>query len=125
MRVVGNRKTGKIIQNMKPITLEQAVEKFKAGSRILVGEYRHGKCETINYRDKQSGKPASFTSVRHTVEIGEDSFLISERVPDNFNVAEWLPPVPKGKRCVITFDKFLVANGVGQFNGTVVQLAEK
>jgi hypothetical protein len=110
---------------MKQITLEQAVEKFKGGARILIGEYRHGKCETINYRDKQTQKPASFTAVRHTVEIGEDSFLISERVPDNFDSNQWSPPAPKGSKVVITFDKFQVANGVGQFGGTVTPLAAK
>jgi hypothetical protein len=110
---------------MKEITMDQAVEQFKSGSRMLLGEYRHGKVETINYRDKTSGKPASFTSVRHTVEIGDDSFLISERVPDNFDQSQWSPPCVKGRRCVVKFDKFTVQNGVGQFGGTVLPLAEK
>lgn len=107
------------------MTLDQAVEKFKNGARILIGEYRHGKCETINYRDKQTQKPASFTSVRHTVEIGEDSFLISERVPDTFDSTQWAQPVPKGTKCIVNFDKFQVLNGVGQFSGFVVPLLDK
>lgn len=109
---------------MKSLTLDEAVEKFKTGARILLGEYRHGKCETINYRDKQTGKPASFTAVRHTVEIGDDSFLVSERVPDNFEISTWSPPVRKGSRVLVQFDKFQVVNGVGQFGGTVIPLAE-
>jgi len=107
---------------MKSISIEQAVELFKGGARILLGEYRQGKCETINYRDKTTGKPSSFTSVRHTVEIGEDSFLISERVPDGFDVLQWAKPCAKGTRCVVNFNKFQVQNGVGQFEGTVTPL---
>jgi len=110
---------------MKTVTLDQAVELFKSGARIILGEYRHGKCEVVNYRDKTTGKPSSFTSVRHNVEVGTDTFVISERVPEGFNIAAWVQPVPKGKRCVLTFDSFKVQNGVGQFGGTVAALAEK
>jgi len=105
--------------------MEQAVERFKTGARILLGEYRHGKCETINYRDKTTGKPASFTGIKHSVEVGEETFLISERVPDGYDVLSFVQPCVKGSRCVVTFDKFTITSGVGQFSGTVSPLVAK
>ncbi|MCO5053687.1 MAG: hypothetical protein M9920_15520 [Verrucomicrobiae bacterium] len=108
---------------MKPLTLEQAVEKFKAGDRILIGEYRFGKAETINYLDKLTRKPSSFTAIKHTVEVGNDAFHVSERVPEGFSIESWAPPMAKGTKCLLQFDRFAILNGVGQFSGTVVPLA--
>lgn len=104
------------------LTLKQSVEKFQNGERILIGEYRFGKAETIKYLDKLTRKPSSFTSVKHTVEIGSESFQISERVAEGFDVSSFTAPMPKGAKCVVLFDRFTIQNGVGQFSGTVVPL---
>jgi len=107
------------------LTTTQAVEKFKNGERVIIGEYRHGKAETINYRDRETGKAATFTAVRHTVEIGNDAFIVSERVPDGFDTAKWTPPAAKGQRVLLSFTGFQVRGGIGTFYGTVQTLADK
>ena len=102
------------------ITLDEAVELFKVGDKIIVCEYRLGKAERINYRDKVTQKAAHFVTVRHSIEIGDSAFIVSERVPDDFDEKAFKPSITKGTKCVLRFDRFAVANGVGQFSGTLV-----
>jgi len=103
-----------------PLTEDQAVEMFKRGEKVILAEYRFGKAEHIKYRDKKTGQPASFTTVRHTVEVGDASFLVSERVPEGFKVEEFHSDIPKGARVLLKFEKFTVQNGIGQWAGVVV-----
>jgi len=101
----------------KIVTESQALAMFKAGQPVVLVEYRFGKCETINWRDKTTKEAASFTQVRHTVELADGSFTVAERVPDNFVAADWVQSIVKGSRCLLKFSRFIVEKGVGQFQG--------
>ena len=114
-----------MINANQELTADQAVELFKGGEKVIMCEYRFGKAERVNYRDKATGKPASFANIRHTVEVGDSSFLVSERVPDDYKVEEFKPRIPKGAKCLLNFDRFMVQSGVGQFSGVLVPIKEK
>ena len=103
---------------MKNTTMADAVKAFQAGEKVILCEARFSKCETINYRDKKTGQAASFTQIRHTVEIGEAAFLVSERPPEGFKPETFKPEILKGTKCLLRFDRFMVDKGVGQFSGT-------
>lgn len=107
------------------ITLDEAVELFKGGDKLIVCEYRLGKAERINYRDKVTQKAAQFVTVRHSIEIGDSAFVVSERVPDDFDEKAFKPTITKGTKCVLRFERFAVANGVGQFSGTLIPLVNR
>ena len=109
----------------KEMTLDEAVEGFKQGAKLLLCEYRHGKAERVRYRDKVTGKAAEFVTVRHTIEVGSDTFLVTERVPDDFDEVGYRPAIAKGARCVLQFDRFEVRNGVGQFVGRLIPIVVK
>ena len=109
---------------MKEMTMKEAQDLFLKGEKILLCDYRFGKAEVINYRDKTDGKAKSFTTVRHTIEIGDASYQVSERVPEGFDAANYKPTISKGQRCVLLFDRFAVQSGVGQFGGTIVPVAK-
>lgn len=56
------------------------------GAPLLVGEYRGTKIDKVDYTDSQTGKPASFLKVTHSVEVedakGQVEHLdVSERQP--------------------------------------------
>jgi hypothetical protein len=110
------------MDKLTEMTIEQAVEAFKNGEKLMLCEYRHGKAERIKYRDKVSGKAAEFVTIRHTVEVGNDSFIVGERVPDDFKEADYKPSIAKGSRCALKFERFQVQNGVGQFSGILLPI---
>lgn len=105
--------------------MEQAVDLFKNGERVILCEYRFGKGETINYRDKKTGAAASFSTIRHTIEIGTDAYIVSERAPENFKPEEYKPAITKGSRCLLKYDRFFVEKGVGQFSGSLQPVVAK
>lgn len=107
----------------KTITMPQAIDLFKAGEKVILCEARFSKAEIINYRDKKTQQPASFTQIRHTVEIGDAAFVVSERPPEGFKPETFKQEIPKGTKCVLRFDRFLIDKGVGQFSGTLTPLA--
>jgi len=104
---------------MKTTSEKDAVAAFLSGQRVALVEYRFGKAETVHYRDKQTGKAAEFTSIRHTVEGPEGSYILTERVADGFKADEWKPEIAKGTRCLLKFSRYMEEKGVGQFSGTL------
>jgi len=99
--------------------LNEVLQRIQAGERILIGEYRSSKCETINWRDKVSGKPLSAAAVRHVVEFGPDSVVIAERTAENFEVAKFKAPASKGQKVACHFTEFLTERGVMSARGTL------
>jgi len=108
---------------MKPITQADAVKSFLAGEKVQVVEFRSSKAETINYRDKVTGKPMAFSQIRHSVEIGDSPAVVSERTPEGFNASEYRPSLTKGTKCLLRFDSCTVEKGITHFNGTLQSIA--
>jgi len=102
--------------------LAQAIEQWQQGARLLFGEYRSSKAETINYRDKETRQMTQLKMLRHVVEVGSDSVMVGERVPDNFNPAEYKSPFTRGQKVVVHIDSLLIEKGVPTCRGRVEQI---
>lgn len=76
-----------------------------AGNIIVAGEYRHSKAETINWRDKQTGRAMSGVVLRHTIEMGSETVAVSERVPDGVKEGDIRWPWVKGQRVVLHLEE--------------------
>jgi len=99
------------------IKLSEAVERWQKGERLLFGEYRSSKAESIKYRDKTSHQITSMNMLRHTVEVGPDSIQVNERVEDTFNPETYKSPFVKGQKVVIFLDSLLIEKGVPSARG--------
>lgn len=88
------------------MTEKEFLQRARAGEFVTVGEYRHSKKEMINWRDKQTGRPMTAPVLRHTVECGDNSVTVSERLPDTVQNLEQVPPVPwtKGEMVALLFE---------------------
>jgi hypothetical protein len=88
-----------------PKTKAQVVELIMQGTPAIMGEYRMGRCDPIQWRDKATGARKNGFAVRCTLECGNSSIAISEFAPDDLTKAEdWKPKFKKGDQvfCVLT-----------------------
>lgn len=109
---------------MKKIKQAEATAEFLAGKFVVVGEYRASSAETVNYRDKTTGRAASMESLRHTVETESGSFALDERVPDGAKASDVLASMKaaglvKGSRVLVRLTSFLTQKGVTSARGTL------
>ena len=100
----------------------QATELFLNGHLLAIGEYRMTKTETIKWLDKTNGKPLSAPVCRHTVEFGDLSMTISERVPDGVPIEAIKVPWVKGERVLVRLSEYSNARGVVSGRGTLEKL---
>ena len=70
------------------MTERELVHRVRAGECVMVGEYRMSKAEEINWRDKTNGRPLSAVVLRHTVEFGDKSVVVNERVPQEVKLPD-------------------------------------
>lgn len=87
------------------MTQAEAVQKFLAGEVIALGEYRHSKKEMLEWRDKKTGRACAAPILRHTVECGEQTIALSERVPDDTKLEAVAWPWQKGQRVVLHIEE--------------------
>lgn len=80
------------------MTKAEALKQIEAGEPMFLVEYRSTLCERFEFRDKDTGKPASFTKVTHNVEMGNRSFAVAEKVQDA-DPATYKSPFKKGQPC--------------------------
>jgi len=102
------------------------IEQLKAmqanGEPVLLVEYRSSSAEIIKWRDKVSHATLSAPVLRHTVEGGNRSFAVSERVDDKFDVTSYQPPFKKGDRVVLRFSAMTTEKGSSTFSGSLEPL---
>lgn len=67
------------------------------GRPCVVGVYFGSKVEVINYRDKKTGQAASFSKQTHTVILGQQPAVVSERIPDGVNAKQLEADLLAGK----------------------------
>jgi len=95
----------------------EIVARIVKGGCFFYGDYRAAKAETITYRDKLTGKTASFSTISHRVESGDDAISVQERVPDGADLTAFKPLYKKGQSVLVhcqTLEKvggFLRATG--------------
>lgn len=87
--------------------------------RFIVAEYRSSKAETINWRDKTTGRAMSAVALRHVLESGGDSVVLTERTPEGFDPAKWASPFQKGQMVAVHFTEWAVTRGMISARGTI------
>lgn len=116
-------------KNNKPnpkMTTEQLQKKLNDGGIFLVGEYRVGKPDLITYRDKLSGKSASFKQVVHSVEAGQMVVAIQERLDDSVSLETGVNlPAKKGEKVVVELESLERIQGFFRARGAIIPLTAK
>jgi len=77
------------INNMKKQVLCDAV---LAGQPLLVVEYRATETDTINRKVVKAGESAVMPVVKHKVLVGNDSWEVTEFLPDGADLSKVKPP---------------------------------
>jgi len=106
------------------INKENLVKKIEAGGIFCVGEYRMGKPDLITYRDKLSGKSASFKQVVHSVEAGDITIAVQERLPDDVNIESGVTlPAKKGERVLVELETLERVQGFYRARGGIHKIS--
>jgi len=101
---------------------QEAVARFLAGERLCILEYRTGKAEVITWRD-DSGRRMTAPIVKHAMESSTDAIGVSERVPDDFDIANFRPR-KKGEKCVVHIASISVTRGAIQIQAAAIEPLE-
>lgn len=101
----------------------QLLKRIEKGGIFMVGEYRLGKPDLITYRDKLSGKAASFKQVVHSIEAGDVVVAIQERLDDDVNLETGvILPAKKGEMVVVELETLERIQGFHRARGQVSKL---
>lgn len=95
------------------------LKRVRAGEFLAVGEYRHSRKEMLNWRDKQTGRAMSAPVLRHTVEFGENSVSVSERVPEGTKLEDISVSWHKGEAVVLRVEEMTRNLGLVSARGTL------
>lgn len=101
------------------LTTAEIAKRVTQGELLAIGEYRHSKAEMINWRDKQTGRGMSAPVLRHTVEFGNVTIAVSERVPDGTKIEDIKVPWTKGQTVALHLDELTRAQGMVAAKGTL------
>lgn len=100
------------------VTPEQVKVDFDAGTLMVQLEYRSSKCENISWRDKNPPHATlKGVAVTHSCENNTEAIIISERVPDDFDVKTFAPPFKRGQKVICYFDDVSKNKGVMTLRG--------
>jgi len=103
----------------------QLQKKLAEGGIFLVGEYRLGKPDLITYRDKLSGKSASFKQVVHSVEAGQIVVAIQQRLDDSIDLETGVVlPAKKGDKVMVELETLERIQGFYRARGDIVPISE-
>lgn len=91
--------------------LDEALARCKAGELLAIGEYRFSKSEMLNWVDKQNGRERSAPILRHTVELGDKSVVVNDRVSPNTKLEDIHVPFSKGQQVAVFVEEWVVSKG--------------
>ena len=97
----------------------EILAQFTRGGIYMLGEYRGAKAETVNYRDKVSGKPAKFSSHLHVVESGDETITFQDRVEEGVDTATLKPKFAKGTKIFVRVESVEKVQGFLRATGTM------
>lgn len=106
---------------MNTNTQNQILAHIEKGDFATLGEYRMSKAEMLSWRDKQTGQARSAPVLRHTVEVGDKSITVNERVPDNTKLEDIRIPHHKGDPVVLVITELAIDRGIVSCRGTLEQ----
>lgn len=100
--------------------------RIEKGEFLTIGEYRHSKSEMISWRDKTNGRPMTAPILRHTVECGDTSVAVSERLPDSITKLEDIPPVKfaKGEPVILVLEELTKNLGLVSAKGKLEKVSQ-
>jgi len=100
------------------MTKAEAVKLWEAGQTVAVVEFRSSRVDDLSWRDKTTGKAMHAKLLRHTVECGNQSVAVQERMPD-----DWDGKVPvefkKGDICLLNFSAWNTERGAVTVRGSL------
>jgi len=83
------------------MTKSELMAKVMAGETLRVGEYRGSLAELTTFRDKETGKSASYWKLTHNMEFGAIAERVLQRVPDGEDLKDYHAPFKKGQTVVV------------------------
>jgi len=107
---------------MVTMTEQQVVKQFLMGLPVMVVEYRSSRIDPIQWRDKATGQRREAVLLKHTVEAGDRSFVVNERMPDDWDATKYVSPNKKGQRMVLEFTDFKTERGRSEASGKLIPL---
>jgi hypothetical protein len=83
------------------------------GAAVMVGEFRGGKAERIDYTDKKTFKRTHFNRVLNSFEVGpaSEQVHVTERLPEDTDVSKHAVQHRKGQHFAIEVESITVARG--------------
>lgn len=113
------------MENVKAIKLSEALANWQKGAAVLLVEYRHSIAETIQWRDRASGKAMSAGILRHTCETEREAIIVNERQGDTFRPDDYVSPFKKGQRVLLHITNYTTERGVVKVDGHLQPVEEK
>jgi len=104
------------------VNMKTARERWEGGELCVPCEYRMSKAEMLEWNDKQNGQKKSAPLLRHTVELGQTSVTVNERVPDNTKLEDIRVPLKKGESVLLVVSEWTVAKGLVSCRGKLEKL---
>lgn len=105
------------------MTQQEAVSRWMDGELLAIGEYRMSRAEMLNWRDKTNGQARSAPMLSHTIECGNISLTVAERIPDNVKLDDLKIPWSKGQKVVVHFNQLTTEKGLVSARGSLDPLA--
>lgn len=101
-----------------------AHKRFEAGACMVVCEYRSSRVDHIAWRDKTTGKAMQADLLRHTVEVGNTTVSVAQRLAEDVDPNRFVAnfPLKKGDKCVMHFTQWHVERGATSANGELEKL---
>jgi hypothetical protein len=92
------------------------------GGAVMLGEFRGGKAERINYTDKKTGKAAHFNRIANSFEVGPaaEQVRVTERLPDTSDVERHTVLHKKGQHFAIEVDGITIDKGSKTVSATAL-----
>ena len=91
----------------------KALQLLSEGKCIMIGEFRGGKAERIDYTDKKTGKRTHFNRIAHAFEVGAaaEQVRVTERMDDEADTSKYVVPFKKGDRMLMVVEAIDVDKG--------------
>lgn len=102
---------------MKTADIMPLLEK---GVPMLMGQYFHGRIETVNIRSKTDGRSRSANVVHETVLTDSgDAVAFSRFLKDEEKPEQWKPSAKRGQRVIVKITKYMVEQGSIKVSGVI------
>jgi len=106
---------------------KELLESLVKGDHILVGVYHGGRIDTMNMRDKSTGKPRQAFVSRETILTDSEAVVVVAWMPDDYDAtkaAAWKSSFAKGERVVLHVGNAESIQGFKRYSGRLEKLTD-